>query len=74
MVKKEQNSIVSLEPMLRWRDITTMTGASQSAVRIWIKDGLFPAPFYLGPRSPRWRQSVVLAWQEKQREREAPDL
>jgi predicted DNA-binding transcriptional regulator AlpA len=54
-----------VDPLLRWSDITSLTRVSQSTVRGWIKAGLFPKPRYIGTRSPRWKQSEILAWQTK---------
>jgi len=54
-----------VDPLLRWSDIIAVTRVSQSTVRKWIKEGHFPKPRYLGPRSPRWKQSEVLKWQKE---------
>ena len=40
---------------------------SISRVHVWRKvaDGTLPAPVYVGPKAPRWREDELTAWQDR---------
>ena len=48
--------------LMRLPEVVRATGLSRSTLYRKVKEGQFPAPVSLGPRSVAWRESEVLAW------------
>ena len=46
-------------------EILSITGKSYTTIWRWCKDGHFPAPKQIGPRSIAWLASDVKAWQKR---------
>ena len=52
--------------LLRTREVAEITGLSQSAVRHWESQGMFPPAIRSQqPRATRWRSDVIQDWIEK---------
>ncbi|WP_082021171.1 helix-turn-helix transcriptional regulator [Geobacter anodireducens] len=51
-----------MERMLKLQEILTLTGVSRSTIWRWTKEGSFPKPARVSPRTIRWRASDVLNW------------
>lgn len=53
--------------MLSTRHLTDRFGVHVSTVWRWRRDPAiaFPAPIWLGPNSPRWRERDVLEWEQR---------
>ena len=51
--------------LLRLPQVLRMVGLSKSTVYRLIKEGLFPKPVAIGPRSVGWPRRVVVAWIKK---------
>jgi prophage regulatory protein len=50
------------DPILRFRDLQTLTRLSRTTIYGYIKAGDFPRPLKLGKRASGWRLSEVEAW------------
>ena len=50
------------ESLLRLPQVEAMVGLKKSKLYALVKQGQFPAPVRLGPRSVRWRGSAISAW------------
>jgi prophage regulatory protein len=50
--------------ILRLVHVKARTGLSRSTIYLRIKDGSFPTPIALGPRSVGWLEADVEAWIE----------
>ena len=53
---------------LRRAEVERLTGLSRSTLYRLIACGRFPAPIKISPRSCRWPEDVIEAWQNQQRE------
>lgn len=49
-------------PILRRREVESLTGLSRSTIYSRIKAGTFPPPVPLGPRSVGWRLADIQAF------------
>jgi len=61
-------SAVRQDRLLRLKEVLEIVNVSKST---WWegcseRQGRFPAPVYLGPKVPRWRESEILALFEKE--------
>lgn len=45
--------------LLRLPTVTDLTGAAKSTIWLWVKEGKFPRPVKLGPRSVAWKSKDV---------------
>lgn len=45
-------------------DICKLTRLSRASFYRHLAASTFPAPFYVGDRSPRWRSDVVRKWMD----------
>ena len=50
--------------LMRIDEILEMLGISENTLRRMIKEGGFPKPIYISPRSPRWWLSDIMKWLE----------
>ena len=50
------------ERLLRLPEVEGLVGLRKSKLYDLVKQGQFPAPVKLGPRSVRWRASAILKW------------
>ncbi|CAN7470506.1 helix-turn-helix transcriptional regulator [Paraburkholderia hospita] len=48
--------------ILRLTGVLEAVGVKKSSIYNWVRDGKFPAPVRLGPRSVGWRQEDVEKW------------
>ncbi len=48
--------------ILRIKEVTRLTGLSESTIYAMVEVGTFPKPIRLGKRSVGWRASDVYAW------------
>jgi prophage regulatory protein len=48
--------------LLHTKTITDRIGIARSTLWLWAKDGRFPRPIKLGPRTTVWRESDVEKW------------
>ena len=48
--------------ILRHKDVQAMFGISRTTLWRWVRDGHFPAPIKLTPRTVGWRENVVEEW------------
>jgi predicted DNA-binding transcriptional regulator AlpA len=55
--------------MLNTKDIISRLKVSRMFLHRHIKDGSFPAPFYIGNRSPRWEASQIDEWVKRIQEK-----
>jgi len=53
--------------ILRITDLEDLLGVSRSSLYAWMKTGVFPRPFNLGPRAVGWKASDIEAWVEKRK-------
>jgi prophage regulatory protein len=51
-----------MESFLRLRQVTALVGLSRSAIYARIKEGTFPKPVPIGPRTVAFIASEVEAW------------
>ncbi len=54
--------VLERERLIRLPEVLMLTGLSRSTLYRKVKEGRFPAPVSLGPRSVAWRESEVLTW------------
>ena len=52
------------ERLLKFRDVLAMVSFSRNKIELMLLAGTFPAPFWIGPKSRRWRLSQVQEWIE----------
>lgn len=50
--------------LIRIKQVIHKTGKSRSSIYAAIKEGTFPAPISLGPRSVGWIEAEINAWIE----------
>ena len=55
-------------PLLKIREVTKLTGLSQSTIYQYIKDGRFPHSVKIGPFA-RWVRAEVESWLKHRPER-----
>ena len=48
--------------ILRAKDLVEIVGVSKNTIHNWVKLGIFPKPFKLGPRAIGWRVEEVEDW------------
>lgn len=51
-----------IDALLSIHDVSAMTRLSKSTIYAWISEDTFPAPYALGPKCVRWKQSEVQQW------------
>ncbi|MTD33721.1 helix-turn-helix transcriptional regulator [Paludibacterium denitrificans] len=55
---------------LRMKMVMEITGLPRSTIYFYIKNGKFPKPIKLGPKSSAWLDEEVYGWiEERKRER-----
>ncbi|WP_425311180.1 helix-turn-helix transcriptional regulator [Leptospirillum ferriphilum] len=54
--------------VLRLRELLKLSGLSKSTIYARIKEGDFPKPIRLGPRSIGWFQHDIESWLESRRQ------
>jgi prophage regulatory protein len=64
---RPDNESAEGEQLLRMADIRRITGLSRSTIYRYIKRGLFPKPYRLGPGRVGWKKSEILEWQAQLR-------
>ena len=52
------------ESFVRLPDVIRHTGISRSTIYRRVADGVFPAPYSLGPRTSGWRWGELREWLE----------
>jgi predicted DNA-binding transcriptional regulator AlpA len=52
------------DPTLNMREVTRLTGLSESTIKRRVADGSFPVPSKLSPRRIGWPASAVKAWRD----------
>lgn len=57
---------------LKRQEVERLVGYSKASIYRLIDAGEFPKPIALNPRCVRWRESDVVAWQQKVVEQAAP--
>lgn len=53
------------DSILKLPEVMSLTRLARSTIYHHIKDGLFPKPIKLGPRSSGWIEREVYAWLEQ---------
>lgn len=48
--------------LLSIREVEARVGLKQPTIYAWMKDGRFPRPRVLGPRTVRWTESEIETW------------
>ena len=69
---QEANS--SITRILRRKEVETRTGLSRSSIYAYMKNGTFPSPVHLGPRSVGWIQDEIEVWICTQRDNSRREL
>jgi len=59
-VSRRQQYVLS-DPLIIANEAAAERGQGVSTFWRDVKSGLVPSPYYIGPKSPRWRQSEILA-------------
>ena len=49
------------DPLITAKEAAAERGQGVSTFWRDVKNGLVPSPYYIGPKSPRWRQSEIRA-------------
>lgn len=57
------------EPLATAAEVADFLRVHIDTVWAWVRAGLLPQPFYIGPRAPRWSLAEVRAALEKTRAR-----
>jgi predicted DNA-binding transcriptional regulator AlpA len=52
---------VPSDPLINANESAAERGQGVSTFWRDVKNGLVPSPYYIGPKSPRWRQSEIRA-------------
>lgn len=52
---------VLTDPLITANEAAAERGQGVSTFWRDVKNGVVPAPYYIGPKSPRWRQSEIRA-------------
>lgn len=52
----------NLQPMLRTEAVLALCGLSRSTLELWIRQGRFPKPVKLGPKTRAWRYEDIKQW------------
>ena len=52
---------VQSDPLITANEAAAERGQGVSTFWRDVKSGLVPSPYYIGPKSPRWRQSEIRA-------------
>ena len=50
---------------LRDEDVAKRFGVARSTIWRWVKQGLFPQPYRLGPSTTRWQEKDILAFEAR---------
>lgn len=56
-----------MDRFLTLREVAQAAGISRSSIYRRVAEGTFPAPLKVGPRTSRWSQEEVAAWQQEAR-------
>lgn len=56
--------LAPVAPLLTTVDVASALRVSERTLRLWIKDGKFPAPMKVG-RGARWQRADVETWIEQ---------
>lgn len=48
--------------IVRLPEVERMTGLAKTTIHRWYRDGRFPRPLRLGPKSIGWRRKEILEW------------
>jgi len=51
--------------ILRLPAVKARTGLSRSSIYAFVKQGRFPRPIHIGPRSVGWFDTAIDAWMEE---------
>ena len=62
---------MNLDRFLRRQEVEAVTGYSKSSIYRLIGLEEFPKPIAFNPRCVRWRESDVVAWQQRMLEQAA---
>lgn len=54
-----------IDYLLAPNDVAKLLSVSRSAINKWIAKGIFPKPFELAAKCPRWRISTINEWIDK---------
>jgi prophage regulatory protein len=60
----EHSVVLGLDPLLRPREVYSLTGLGRTAVWQRVSRGEFPAPVSLGAHVIAWRRSAIKQWME----------
>lgn len=52
------------DEFLNKREVMALLKVSRSSMSSLVKAGEFPAPLWIGPKSPRWPRREVIEWME----------
>lgn len=53
---------MSIERILRRREVEELTGLARSTIYLHIARGEFPKPVRLGPRAVGWKEADIAVW------------
>lgn len=59
------NDAITIAPgdrLLTMKQVREIVPKDKATIYRWIKRGIFPAGYKIGPQSVAWRQSEVLEW------------
>lgn len=54
-----------IERLIRYRELESLIGLKKSAIYDMMKAGTFPEPVQISARAVAWKESEVIAWQNK---------
>lgn len=58
------SSTQSMSRLLRVREVLYLAGVSWKTLRIWIREGFFPRPLKIGPRTQAWPLDEINSWMQ----------
>ena len=59
--KSRRPEYVPSDPLITASEAAAERGQGVSTFWRDVRNGIVPAPFYIGPKTPRWRQSEIRA-------------
>ena len=51
-----------MKKFIRMREVLRIIPVSRSTIWRWVRDGQFPAPIKIGPRSTVWEFEKIMEW------------
>lgn len=52
--------------LLRIRQVLELVPVARSCLYNWIREGRFPPPLRIGPKTSAWRETDIRAWLDSQ--------